>query len=360
MTPDTAPFTWQDTFKPILLTLLFGYLGAVIAPWLHLPVPALLGSGILVAVIAFSPLKLGMPVLMRNIGFTILGCSMGSSITPEMLALIGRWPLSLVILAVTVVAMMAVSTWVLARFFGHSRMTGLLASTPGALSMVLALSSSGHGNLRAVIVLQSLRLLVIMAVLPVIIGWSGMQGSSVAPNSTFDHLPWHSVPALLFTAFAIALMLDQVKLPAAYVLTGLLLSAGVHISGWMQGNLPVPLVNLGFVIIGCVIGVRFQGIKLPELKAFSLEAMLSVFLSTLVAALGAAVTAWGLDLPYGQVWIAYAPGGIEAMAALALALHYDPAYIAAHHLARIIGLTLIMPLVCRWVGKYSADSNRPE
>jgi uncharacterized membrane protein AbrB (regulator of aidB expression) len=43
------------------------------------------------------------------------------------------------------------------------------------------------------------------------------------------------------------------------------------------------------------------------------------------------------------------------MAALALALHYDPAYIAAHHLSRIVAITLIMP----WIAQRLLEEGQP-
>lgn len=331
----------------ILLTLALGYLGAGLAQLIHLPVPALLGSGILIAFLAFTRLPLSMPILMRNIGFTILGCSMGSNITQEMLAKIDQWPLSLVGLGATVVAMMIMSTWVLTHYFQQSKNTALLASTPGALSTVVALASEGKGDLSTVVVLQSLRLILVMLSFPLIIYALDLQGSLHLNTAQQIPLPWQTVPALLLTAFAIAQLLEKIKLPAAYVLSGLILSGTGHIGGWLSGNLPMAIVNLGFVTIGCVVGTRLKGMKLAELRSLSLAAVISVGLSSVIAALGAACVAVILHLPFGQVWIAYAPGGIEAMAALALALHYDPAYIAAHHLARIVAITLFMPFIAR-------------
>ena len=331
----------------ILFTLTLGYLGAGLAQLIHLPVAALLGSGLLIAVLAFTPLPLCMPMLMRNLGFTILGCSMGSSITQEMLAKIGQWPLSLLGLGATVTAMMVASTWVLVKYFQQTNNTALLASTPGALSTVVALASEGKGDLSTVVVLQSLRLILVMLSFPLIIHGLNLQGSMHLTATQQTSLPWQTVPALLLTAFAIAQMLDKLKLPAAYVLAGLILSGAGHISGWLSGNLPNAIVTLGFVIIGCVVGTRLKGMKIAELRSLSLAAFISVGLSSIIAALGAGLMATALDLPFGQVWIAYAPGGIEAMAALALALHYDPAYIAAHHLSRIVAITLFMPLIAR-------------
>jgi uncharacterized membrane protein AbrB (regulator of aidB expression) len=52
-------------------------------------------------------------------------------------------------------------------------------------------------------------------------------------------------------------------------------------------------------------------------------------------------------MPFGQVWVAYAPGGIEAMAAMGLALGYDPAFVATHHLVRILLVIGLLPLLIR-------------
>ena len=331
----------------ILLTLALGYIGAGLGELVHLPVPALLGSGLFIALLAFTALPLSMPTLMRNIGFTILGCSMGSSITPEMLAKVSQWPLSLLGLALTVMTMMALSTWLLSTYFQQTKNTALLASTPGALSTVVAIASEGKGDLSTVVVLQSLRLILVMLSFPIIIQSLGLQGSTYLSSTQQMSLPWLTVLALLLTAFALAQTLEQIKLPAAYVLSGLILSGMGHLSGWLEGNLPSSMVSLGFVIIGCTVGTRLKGMQWLELRSLSLAALISIALSSLIAALGAGLMSSALDLPFGQVWIAYSPGGIEAMAALALALHYDPAYIAAHHLSRIVAITLLMPWITR-------------
>jgi uncharacterized membrane protein AbrB (regulator of aidB expression) len=42
---------------------------------------------------------------------------------------------------------------------------------------------------------------------------------------------------------------------------------------------------------------------------------------------------------------AFAPGGLEAMAMLAFAMGLDPLYVGAHHLARFMGLGLVLPIL---------------
>ena len=70
----------------------------------------------------------------------------------------------------------------------------------------------------------------------------------------------------------------------------------------------------------------------------------SVLLALALSAGFAAGAARLIGLPFDQLWLAYAPGGIEAMAVMALALGADAAFVGAHHVARIVGLNLLNPL----------------
>jgi uncharacterized membrane protein AbrB (regulator of aidB expression) len=54
-----------------------------------------------------------------------------------------------------------------------------------------------------------------------------------------------------------------------------------------------------------------------------------------------------LSLHVGDVVVAYAPGSIDAMMILALALHLDPVFVGAHHLARVFTVTLALPVIVR-------------
>jgi len=45
--------------------------------------------------------------------------------------------------------------------------------------------------------------------------------------------------------------------------------------------------------------------------------------------------------------IAFSPGAQDTMMVLALALHLDPVYVGAHHLARILFVSLGLPLFVR-------------
>jgi uncharacterized membrane protein AbrB (regulator of aidB expression) len=52
-----------------------------------------------------------------------------------------------------------------------------------------------------------------------------------------------------------------------------------------------------------------------------------------------------VDMPFAQIWLGLSPGGLESMGALGVALGLDTAFIAAHHVTRLLLLTVAIPLV---------------
>jgi hypothetical protein len=54
-----------------------------------------------------------------------------------------------------------------------------------------------------------------------------------------------------------------------------------------------------------------------------------------------------LPLRTADVIVAFAPGAQDTMTVLALALHLDPIYVGAHHLARFLLVSLSLPFLAR-------------
>jgi uncharacterized membrane protein AbrB (regulator of aidB expression) len=61
-------------------------------------------------------------------------------------------------------------------------------------------------------------------------------------------------------------------------------------------------------------------------------------------------------MPFGQIWLGLSPGALEGMGALGIALGFDTAFIAAHHVARLLFLTIAIPVVTLLVRERGAAS----
>jgi uncharacterized membrane protein AbrB (regulator of aidB expression) len=103
--------------------------------------------------------------------------------------------------------------------------------------------------------------------------------------------------------------------------------------------------NAAMIALGGITGSRFANVPLSLLWRYLGAALGSFGVSIVIAALFAAILIVALSLRVSDVMIAYAPGSVDAMMLLALALNTDPVYVGAHHMARIFFVSMTMPLV---------------
>jgi len=336
----------------LAFTLFLGVAGSLLAHWAGLPAPALIGSGITVTIGSLLKLTADIPEPLRNIAFVIIGCSLGAGVTHEALSQSAQWPVSLIILTLAMVAILLACSHVLVRFFNQTMDSALLSTSPGALGYVLALAAAGVGDIRAIAVIQSIRILLITTTLPFILVQFGGAPLITNPGS-FPAMGHLEFTILFFISLGGGWFLNKIHVPAAFFLAGIIFSAIAHFNGLLIGRPSADIIFIGFTITGSLIGARFSTIPLSDLKKLLGASLAVLSLSVLIGACCALLVSRILSLPFGQVFVAFAPGGVEAMAAMALALGYDPAYVAAHHLFRIILLICVLPLLLKMFKKNS-------
>jgi len=328
----------------VIITLLIGAVGAAIATWAGLPAAALIGSTLAVSGASFARLPTAIPGWLRNMAFAAIGCTLGSGVDGALLELAVKWPLSLCGLVLAMAAILVTGCRMLTSFFDQSRETAVLATSPGALSYSLAIAATGVGDASAIIVIQSVRLLCITTALPLVLDLFNLEHGS-GSGVVREQIPLAATAALFLLTLGIGYVLHRRRLPAAFLIAGVVISGILHYCGVVSGRPQSGFLVTGFLVTGSVIGARFSHIPLREIRRLVLASLAVVIVSSGIAALFAAVTAYFLDMPFGQVWVAYAPGGVEAMAAMALALDYDSAFVAFHHLFRIVSLILLLPFL---------------
>ena len=336
------------TFRSLLLTLAIGFSGAIAATLAGVPAAPLVGASLAVSAAALFRLRVGIPNLLRNCAFAIIGCSLGSGITREALAEAVHWPVSLLALGIAITAIILTGSWLLSRFYAIAPQTAVLSTVPGVISYTLAIAAGGVGDVRTIIVLQNIRLVLVATLLPFILVHLGF-----APGHSLPQESGTIVGSLLliFIAFGIGAGVERWRIPASFLLAGVLVSGVGHYLGLVSGRPPYQLIFFGFTITGSMVGSRFSAIPLRDMRRLLSASLSCALLAGLLAMAFAYPVAVLLDIPFGQVFVAFAPGGIEAMAAMALALGYDPTYVATHHLFRLLLLFLIVPFCLKIVGK---------
>lgn len=316
--------------------------GAVFASF-GMPAAWLTGSMLVIVVLALAKAPLALPDLIRDLVFLALGIQIGSGFAPETIDRIATWPISLIGLGITMLVVIAASTVFLIAQAKWSRPTALYASIPGALSYVLALSLRSAADTRLVMLAQMLRLVALLAILPSVASLSiaSAGGSQPQASSIGDLL------ILLAAGGVLAYVLEKRNFPAGALFGGMFASAILHVFGIVDGQMPDFILIPGQLILGALIGIRFMETDLDFIKRAFLPSFGAFVIAAFISCLGALVVAWMLQLPAGQLIVAFAPGGIEAMTILAVVLGLDPAFVATHQLARFFGLALTLPMIAK-------------
>ncbi|WP_332687975.1 AbrB family transcriptional regulator [Devosia sp.] len=328
---------------PVLLTLALSAVGGGIATLLGLPASWMVGGVLAVMAGAMAGLPIAMPDRLRDVAFLLIGMSMGASVAPDSLRLIASWPVTIAALALELVLIIALTGWMLARFFKLDTGTAYLSSFPGHLSFVMGIASAGVGNARQIVIIQVIRILMLTICVP--IGTLFLPIDHFAPPVATEFLNLWQLLALAAACVAIGLIFMRLKIPAGFVLGAMAAATAAKLGGLYTEAMPAPLVLVTFVLTGALIGSRFAGISRREILTAAKGGVIATAMTVGIVTLVAWVASLIVDMPYGQIWLGLAPGALEGMGALGIALGYDTAFIAAHHVIRLLLLSFAIPTV---------------
>lgn len=324
--------------------LFIGAVGAGIAVLLQMPLALLAGPALLVAIAALMGQDVECAQPVREAGFTIVGIAIGSLVTQDSITAMSRWPLAFLAIALLMPFILISGRALLSRFFGFERNAALLATSPGHLSFVVAMTDDLGFPVAQVAMVQAIRLLSLTLVVPTIAVFSGLDiGIGLRPSSSV--MPWSHLGLLILGVVILSPLAKAIRLPAPRLLTGMILSAGAHLLNLTSGGMAPTLAQIVLVVMGTLIGTRFAGMTLTQLRKFlwaGLGITLIAVLATILFAIPAAIVT---GLPLMDVLVAFAPGGLETMILIGAAIGADPSFVAAAHVTRLLILPGLVGLM---------------
>jgi membrane AbrB-like protein len=352
----TAPPTRPQLFRRFAETITCAAVGGATLGLAGLPAGWLSGAIVGVSAAALSGRQVFIPARLGRVVYVLLGISLGSSVTPETVATMVTWPLSMLAL---VIAMTAVTVSVMAYLkyvHGWPTLDALFAAAPGALAQAMALAQDTGANVRAIAMVQTVRLFVLAVALPLVFAAFGVAGLPPPRGANAPMLQSVIELGVLVIASAGAGWLAlRFSIPGGLIVGAMTASGVLHGGGFVHAFLPVPVAIASFVVMGAMIGTRLGGADLRARAHRGLVGIGALIVGTTVGCLFAVVVAWALSLRLADVVMAYAPGAIEAMTIIAFALHLDPVFVGVHHLARFTFMSMVLPgaagLIRAWDGR---------
>jgi uncharacterized protein len=337
-----------------LETLAIGTAGGLLFLWAHLPGGLISGAMIAVGAAALAGRPLSVPPHVTQAVLVVLGISLGAVVSRQLIQHVGAYPLTIGLLALATFCSTFGSSLYLQRVHGWDRTSAFLAGSPGALSQITILAVERGADLPGIAVVQTMRVIILTAALPLILALTGVAPAS-SPGLTLPVATPLGLVALFSASLAAALILRIMKFPASWMFGAMIASSILHGGGWVEGGVPPWVRGVALVGVGALIGSRFARMKPRALLGHIHAALGSFAVAILITSAFVGIIALTTNVHVSDVVVAFAPGAMDAMLALALTLHIDPIFVGAHHLSRFVFVTIATPGIVHLFGRPQDD-----
>ena len=246
--------------------------------------------------------------------------------------------------------MIAATTLYLRFVHGWDPLSALLGASPGSMAQVMALSTEFGADMRGIAIVQTMRVLLVTIGLPGGLALFGLAASGLPSTPAGGRRLARRACGPGRRSTAAAVLMHWIRFPGGLLFGAMAGSAVLHGSGLRACHAAVVArQRRGRHCLARVAGSRFANttrarccwtISAPALGSFAVAVAIASSAFVLVVVSAAAV-------PVADVVIAFAPGAQDTMMVLALALHLDPVYVGAHHLARFLIVTFSVALAAR-------------
>ena len=282
------------------------------------------------------------PQNVRQVGLAVVGVAAGSKIDADVARTLGSQPVA-VIGGVVATLALSVAAGQLLRFSPHvNGQTAIFASIAGGASGVSAVAREFDADDAIVLSIQYLRVLFVLATIPVL---APLLGATGTPTARAEE-GWSSL-GFVAISLAVGLLLAHfLKFAASRLVLPMLIATVLSLSGaFPDAGVPPPLLNFGYATTGLMVGLSFTPSTIRQLARVMPLAMVQLLLSVggcaLVGVLFARIT--HVDLLTG--YLATTPGGLPAVTAIAIGSGANVGLVICMQLLRIFSALLLAPIV---------------
>src|ERR1700761_5505671 len=199
-----------------LETLSIGTVGGLLFLVTGLPGGLISGAMLAVAVAAMLGRPMAVPAHLTQAVLVLLGISLGSLMSRQLLQHISAYPLTICVLALATFCATFGSSYYLQRVHGWDRTSAFLAGSPGALSQITILAVERGADLPGIAVVQTMRVIILTAALPMVLAIAGV-APTAAPSLTTTIASPLDLVLLAAASLAASLVLRLIKFPASWM-----------------------------------------------------------------------------------------------------------------------------------------------
>jgi len=307
----------------------------------------------------FAGAGLRAPQGARSAGQVVIGTALGMYFTPAVARQVASYWHVLLLAGLFAISVGVLSGWILSRLARTDATTAFFASVPGGAAEMTILGERYGGRPDRVALAQSLRILIVVIVIPFALTYSETHGSDVY-QSIAAPVDYGYLLLLLAGGLATGLCLNRYRVPNAFMFGPLALLIGLTASGVELSSMPPALTNAAQVMIGCALGARFERRSLESAPRYVSGVIASVFIAIAVGVGFAGGLGWAAGLPIATLVLATAPGGIAEMCITAKVLQLGVPLVTAAHVTRVLVLLTLTGPGYRWARAWGKRFRPPK
>jgi membrane AbrB-like protein len=204
-----------------------------------------------------------------------------------------------------------------------------------------------------VAVAHSLRVSVVVIVIPFLLTYSGIPLEAAAYKPDLPLVGWILAVWLLVSGI-LGELSERFHFHNGCLLTPIFFGAALTMSGVPLSAVPHWLTDIAQLMFGLVLGARYERAFFARHKLFIPFALLNSLFILVASALSGFLLAWLFGLPIATMIIATSPGGLAEMTITAQALHISVPLVVAFHLFRVVVVNMGTQHIFVWVSRLLA------
>jgi membrane AbrB-like protein len=295
-----------------------------------------------------SPTDLRLPPSSFRLGQALVGVVVGSTISADALRSMGADLLSIGLVTMATILISLGAGALLALRRDVSLVTGMFAMIAGGASGIVAVADDLGADDRVVTVVQYLRVLLVLLVMPIVTAAVFHPDRGVGRLTSADTGLGLDLAFVVVSLVVGSLLARLIPVTTSILLAPMAVAAVLAASGWLGTvAVPTPLQWLAYALIGVQVGLRFTRASLA-----SITRMLPVVLVLMVGMIAATALMGSLLALLTPVdgltaYLATTPGGLFAVLATAADAGSDTTFVMAVQLLRLLVILAFTPLLAR-------------
>jgi uncharacterized protein len=284
----------------------------------------------------------------------IIGCLVARAIDPSTLSAIAEDWAAILLVVLTTVVFSTFAGWMIARTGRLPGTTAAWGCSPGAATGMVAMSEEFGADPRLVAFMQFLRVTLVMITAMLVSRLLfGVIATALAPGAavqTFaDQLP--EFAATLAVAATGGFAARLLPIPSGGFFVPLIFAAVLQGAGVITITLPPWLLVGAFSLVGLWVGLRFT----RETVLYALRAMpamlAGIIALILLCCLSAAMLVWLIGTDPLTAFLATTPGGLDAVAIIAISSNADTSFVLATQTVRLFVVIISGPILAKLVSR---------